>query len=216
MWKWLYYYLIIILILGAIIAWIIIAGRNDPTQDKTLNHKQLNTGDLLFVKYTNSLGHFMKFWSGSPWTHVAMVYVDSNRKVYVMETANYRHHKGVLFLPYEKWLKLNKNCVIGVKQLIAPVEFDRNILLTEFEKLTMKKLDTFNISWVRLLTKKPYKSLDEQQNITCYELVVNLLQESGIAKKEFSPSSFFPKNLIDNDLELNSGFYFDLLYSLKN
>jgi hypothetical protein len=215
MWKWLYYYLILILITAFLVIWIVIVNNNNSSSDKVIKYQQFETGDLLFVKYNNSLGKFMKIWSGSPWTHVAMIYVDPNHKIYVMETANYNKYKGVLFLPYNQWLKLNKNCEIGIMQLKSQTEFDRDIILKNFEQLTNKKLDTFGISWLRLLTKKPYKTISDRENITCYELVVHLLQESNIAEKKHSPSSYFPKNIIEGDLKLKPNFYFTQLCKIE-
>lgn len=215
MWKLLYYYLILALLIAFIVIWIVIINNNNSSSTKVIKPEQFKTGDLLFVKYNNSLGTLMKIWSGSPWTHVAMIYVAPNSKIFVLETANYAKSKGVLFLPYNEWLKLNRKCEVGIIQLKAPDEFDRDILLSEFEKLTNKKLDTFNINWVRLLSKKPYKSISSRENITCYELIVHLLQETNIAKKIHSPSSYFPKNIIEGDLKLNSGFTFGSLYKIE-
>ena len=207
----LYYYSIGFIFILAIILRIILASYNEPVTTKKKNLSELYTGDLLFVRYDNSLGYFMRFWSNSPWTHVAMAYRAPDDKVYIMETANYNKSRGVLFMPLEKWQILNKNCDISVMHLFTPGNYDRNRLLESFNKIKDKNLDTFGISWLRLLNKKPYKDLKNNENITCYEMIVFLLQDAGIARKDLSPSSYFPKNLIQGNLKLNDDFSFSKL-----
>ena len=188
--------------------------------------EDLKTGDILFVEYNNSLGNLMRVWSGSKWTHIAMIFKDKNGDKYVMETANYPRplykdlyikHKGVLFLTLNNWIKYNQRRNIAVLKLNTPEDFDRSVFLNEFEKVHDKKLDTFNIKWFRLLYKKSYTSKDAilKENITCYELIVYLLQESGVSKKNYTPDSYFPTDLIKNKLILNKGFFFDKLKKLN-
>lgn len=206
-----YYYLIGFIFIFAIVLRIILASYNEPVTTKEKSLSELYTGDLLFVRYDNSLGYFMRFWSNSPWTHVAMVYRAPDGNIYIMETANYAKSRGVLFMPLEKWQKLNKNCDISIMYLFTPEGYDRNRLLESFHKVKHKELDTFGISWLRLLNKKPYEGLKLDENITCYEMVVFLLQDAGIARKDFSPSSYFPKNIIGGELKLNDDFSFSKL-----
>lgn len=206
-----YYYIIGFIFIFLIVIRIFLASYNDSVNIKSKSIQELNTGDLLFVKYDNSLGYFMRFWSNSPWTHTAMVYRAPDDNLYVMETANYRKSKGVLFMPIQKWIKLNQKCEISVMHLSTPESYDRNLILKSFEKIKNKKLDTFNINWLRLLRKTPYQNLKNNENITCYEMIVYLLQDGGIAQKEFSPSSYFPTNIIQNQLNLNNGFEFSNL-----
>ena len=113
------------------------------------------------------------------------------------------------------WLKLNKKCAISVMQLQTPENFNRDILLENFKKLTDKKLDTFSINWFRLLSEQKYSSIKNQENITCYELIVHLLQESNIVKKKLSPSSYFPRDIIERKLPLIKNFHYSKLYNLK-
>ena len=144
-----------------------------------------------------------------------MVYKSPDNELYVMETANYPDIKGVLFLPIAEWYRYNKNCEIAVKKLHKPKHFDDTKVINSFEKLVDKKLDTFGTSWLRLLTKKKYATLEDKQNITCYELVIHILQEIDVVKKEQSPSSYFPKNIVDNSLPLHKHFSFSEMFKLK-
>ena len=211
----LYWIILMLLIIVIVLAIVRISVSSKETVEKTMSISNLGTGDLLFVSYKNSLGAFMKAWSMSKWTHIAMVYKAPDNELYVMETANYPDIKGVLFLPIAEWYRYNKNCEIAVKKLHKPKYFDDTKIINSFEKLVDKKLDTFGTSWLRLLTKKKYATLEDKQNITCYELVIHILQEIDVVKKEQSPSSYFPKNIVDNSLPLHKHFSFSEMFKLK-
>lgn len=217
---WILYYLIIIGLAVFII--ISIWNASDKQEAKSLyKQENLQTGDLVFVRYDNSLGYFMRLWSGSPWTHMGMVFRDVTNQVYIMETANYhatsklQERKGLLVLPISEWLQRNRNCQISVKPLKTPKDFDRRNLYRSFVRIDGKKLDTFGINWFRLLGKRSYHSLKSQENVMCYELIVYLLQENEVIEKEYSASSYFPGNIIDNELKLRPGFKFEDIYMLK-
>jgi hypothetical protein len=220
--------LILIIILILIFTFIIlrITFASNEIAKGNIDIEDLKTGDILFVEYNNSLGNLMRVWSGSKWTHIAMIYEDRNGDKYVMETANYPRplykdsyikHKGVLFLTLNNWLKYNHKRNIAVLKLNTPEDFDTAIFLKRFEEVHNKQLDTFNIKWFRLLYKKSYVSKETtlNENITCYELIIYILQESGVAKKIYTPDSYFPNDLIENKIILNKGFYFDKLKKLN-
>lgn len=218
----LYYILLIIIIILSIV--LILITNNDTqryNQSKDIKISELNTGDLLFVRYNNQLGYFMRAVSGSVWTHTAMIYKDKNDNLYVMETANYprspKHknikHKGVLFMSIQDWLIYNKHNNISVMKLETPENYDKDTLLFNFDKINDKELDTFGPSWLRLMFKSEYKE-EINENITCYELIVYLLQQSDIAEKTYSASSYFPKDIIDGKLKLKNGFKYSNLRKL--
>lgn len=221
--------IIIVIILILILFFIlyrISTASNELDSKNIINIKDLNTGDIIFVEYNNSLGNLMRVWSGSKWTHISMVYRDDKGDMYIMETANYPRpiykneyikHKGVLFMSINNWLKYNHKRNMAVLKLNTPDVFNRNVLLDNFEKIHDKKLDTFSIKWTRLLFKNTYMKNDItlQENITCYELIIFLLQESEIAVKNLTPSSYFPIDIIKGNLILNKNFSFDKLKKLN-
>lgn len=181
----------------------------------SIESSKLDTGDLLFVSYDNSLGSFMRVWSKSRWSHVAMVYKSSNSEIFVMETANYPDKKGVLFLPIGEWYRYNRKSEISTMKLNKPDIFNPDNVLKPFEYICNKRLDTFGISWLRLLGKKEYKKNNLEQNITCYEMVIHLLQEANIVKKKYSPSSYFPIDIIEGRIEYHKDFSYDKLSKFK-
>jgi hypothetical protein len=205
---YLIYYVVVFIFLFILLLRIVSPDDSNCKLDKQITESELNTGDLIFSSYKNSLGYFMRLWSNSKWTHVGMVYKDSDSNCYIMETAGYGNkYDGVILLPLNEWLRYNKNCEICVTKLESSNKTNlTHDLLQEFIKIKDKKLDTFGLNWIRLINRKKYKSLNNQNNITCYELVVHLLQEVNVAKKDYSPSSYFPTDLMKNKLKLNPGF----------
>ncbi len=190
--------------------------------------EEYNTGDLVFVAYDNFLGYFMRFWTGSPWTHVGMIMKDEG-KLYVMETADYSSVRspvrssdnssekfietkknGILVLPFETWKSLNKHHKIEHMNLITPKEFDRRTLILEFLKIQNSELDTFGVGpsvWSKFLWKRSYyESQKEQENITCSELVAKIYQRANIMKKIYTPGSYTTKDFIEKAIELEEGF----------
>lgn len=203
--------------------------------------ENFDTGDLIFSSYPNLLGKFMNLWTGSRWNHTGMILRDKSEKskgiksLYVMETADYSHisskYKGIIAIPLEKWININKNCGIGYMRLNSPENFNRQILGAEFKKLQDLKLDTKGISLYKFVklgfnqdydpkefktfgsgtssSKNSGSKTSRFENPTCYEVVVLLYQNSKIAKKRNSPSSYTANNLLEGKLPLNSDFSFD-------
>jgi hypothetical protein len=77
--------LILIIILILIFTFIIlrITFASNEIAKGNIDIEDLKTGDILFVEYNNSLGNLMRVWSGSKWTHIAMIYEDRNGDKYV-------------------------------------------------------------------------------------------------------------------------------------
>ena len=207
-------------------------GSKESPEQSSKEQKEienLDTGDLIFSSYPNLLGKFMNLWTGSRWSHVGMILRDKSEKskginsLYVMETANYSHisskYKGLIVIPLEKWININKHCGIGYMRLNCPEDFNRQKIAAEFKKLQDLKLDTKSISFYKFIKLGFSQDYDVNEfrsskknnleNPTCYELVVLLYQNSKIAKKRKSPGSYTANNLLEGKLPLNSDFSFD-------
>jgi hypothetical protein len=211
------YYFIVFIIFTSFIIFIVFRLSKDDiepnSKSNTVFTSELNSGDLVFVSYRNSLGKFMKVWSGSKWTHVGIAYRDSDNKLYIMETSNYDEpYRGVILMPISEWNQYNRNQEISVKKIN---EINSEDLLKNFTKIYDKNLDTFGLSWFRLISKRPFENLQDKENITCFELVAYLLQECNVIKKDLSPSSFFPIDMIKENFTINKEYNFDKLKRLK-
>ena len=203
---------------------------------------KLQTGDLVFVSYKNTLGYFMRGWANSVWTHVGMIMRDGD-ELYVMETADYSslepskdvlettkdislkqfNKKGIFVIPFEIWKSFNKHHLISCIPLETPKIpeiWDRRKLILEFWKIQQSKLDEFGVGvsvWSKVLWKKKFDKNEtkEKQNITCFELIVKILQNANVAKKIYTPGSYYTGTLADRKLELEDGFKFGKPYLIS-
>jgi hypothetical protein len=209
---------------------------------------KLQTGDLVFVSYHNSLGYFMRGWANSVWTHVGMIMRDGD-ELYVMETADYSslepkdvvklsrditesskdislkqfNKKGIFVIPFEVWKSFNKHHPISCIPLETTQElrfWDRRKLILEFWKIQQSKLDEFGVGvgvWSKVLWKKKFETQtsNEKQNITCFELIVKILQNANVAKKIYTPGSYYTGTLAGRKLELEDGFKFGKPYLIS-
>jgi hypothetical protein len=202
------------------------------------NIDNLDTGDLVFVAYENTLGYFMRGYTGSAWTHVGMI-MKYKDEVYVMETADYslssllseksvkspniykniqnwKHAKksGVMVIPFELWKSLNKKHTITCKKLQTPENFDKRVLIREFLEIQEENLDTFEVGgcnlrlWNKFLSRKPYSKHIPKSNITCSEMIARIYQSGSIIKKSFDPGSYYTKDFIEGSIEMEPGFQF--------
>jgi hypothetical protein len=128
------------------------------------------------------------------------------------KTLYIEHEKGNIDLN-NLWKSLNKKHTITYKQLQTPEDFDRRILIREFLKIQEAKLDTFSVGmsvWSKYLWRKRYKKSSnlnqERSNITCSELIAKIYHASEVIKKKYDPGSYYTKDFIENNIEMESGF----------
>jgi hypothetical protein len=132
--------------------------------------------------------------------------------------------KGIFVIPFEIWKSFNKHHPISCIPLETTQElrfWDRRKLILEFWKIQQNKLDEFGVGvgvWSKVLWKKKFETQDqnEKQNITCFELIVKILQNANVAKKIYTPGSYYTGELADRKLELEPGFTFGKPYVIKN
>lgn len=252
------YYKVVVFILFCILLIFIfrvLFAKNEikNSNPKTISFSELEpnlqTGDLVFVSYKNTLGYFMRGWANSVWTHVGMIMRDEN-ELYVMETADYTslrdvvnpskdslepskdvkdislkkfNKKGIFVIPFEIWKSFNKHHSISCVPLETPKIpeiWDRRKLILEFWKIQQSKLDEFGVGvsvWSKVLWKKKFDENEnkEKQNITCFELIVKILQNANVAKKIYTPGSYYTGELADRKLELEDGFKFGKPYLIS-
>jgi hypothetical protein len=219
-------YTVILFILFAIIIYFIIRiilAKNPVSKSIQYKEKESNmqTGDLVFTSYRTNLGYFMRGWADSVWTHVGMI-MKHDGKLYVLETNDYTESwknpdgaqtRGILVIPFETWKDLNKHHNVAYMPLQTPPEFDRRNLILEFHKIQKDKLDEFGIGWSvwsKLLWKMQYSEASEnlKQNVTCFELVNKIYQNTGVMQKKFTPGSYYTGDIIERKVDLEKGFKF--------
>lgn len=150
---------------------------NFESEEEILN---LSTGDLVFVAYDNSLGKISKFWYGSKWTHVGMVYRDNQDEMFILEVAEYKNSnfdKGVTKIPIRSWLELNEFSGITYRRLNLNLESDK--LYSLFLKYKDKKLHKLSIN-PKKLKKYFFPVGEDKETLICNEFITKILEDLSI------------------------------------
>jgi len=210
-WKWILIIFIILFIgiLIAIISRILYSDIDKKSLEisSVKDFQDLKSGDLLFVSYKNLLGKSIRVLSASEWSHVAMIYKDIN-SLFVLEVADYGNtiESGVIKIPYEKWLKLNKHHDIYIRKLNNEEYINKKIhskILNEFSKLQkykqQKLTDILELRRMMFFESYDEKKIQNLEKITCIEFVVMMLQNLELLEKSAMPSSFYPCDLASNE-----------------
>ncbi len=153
-------------------------------ENKEEEFLNLDTGDLVFVAYDNSLGKISKFWYGSKWTHVGIVYRDEEDEVFVLEVAEYNNpnfEKGVVQIPMKSWLGLNKDFEITYKHINIPIDSDN--LYKIFNRYKNMKLHKLSAN-PKNLKKFLFPIGEDKSSLTCNELVTKIFEEMDIIPKD--------------------------------
>lgn len=179
-----------------------------PTNAMYVEPGEFNNGDLVFVSYTSIAGAIVTSFSSSIWSHTGTIWVDPDTNVrYVLEGAIYRHKKYHHFfkIPLETWLFFNKKFLTGWKKYNGP-PIESNFLWEKFQWLHEKcKLEAFNVFWSRFLVNKDYYEYSRLSKYTCLEATIILCQDAGIYEKDKIYCSYFPGNLVNDEIAYTTG-----------
>lgn len=175
---------------------------------KKLRKENIKSGDIFLVAYHKPQNLIGDLLMKVKFNHVSLA-VWENRELYLIEYANYfDKYQGLLKIPYERWIKFNKNTTI-LKNSISSVgekkrrekEEEREKKILEYYYQNKDKMTEFkggwNMSWYRFLYKKnKYRPLDLNYQTTCTEIMVSMLINSGIVKKEKALSDYHQSDFI--------------------
>lgn len=191
--------------------------RNHTCRDQPrieISDVKMNTGDIVGVSYSKSFGFFVSAWSNSIWSHVGVIWKDPrDMSLYVIEAAYYREPlQGVICIPLNLWLQINKRSVLGYRRLSG--DLDSNRLYNAYQNRRETSLDTFNTQWYRLLWKRSY-FVNHAPESTCYEFVIRLLQDCGVMRPMYEASSYFPGDIMNQDLELSLGYRYSETFQIN-
>jgi hypothetical protein len=204
----------LILIFFAIFRYGVSCNKSITKTLSTQDFLDLKSGDLVFVSYRNLLGNSVRILSSSEWSHVGMIYKEDNGNTFVLEVADYSGitkqsydslYSGVIQIPYNLWLKYNKNHKIGFRSLNNEVYSSiKDKVFSEFMKLKIYKQQKLTdiSSWKRLMFFEAYdeEELLLQDKVTCIEFIVMLLQNLNIMTKEYKPASYYPCDLATKNI----------------
>lgn len=232
-WNWILIIFIVLFvgILIAVISRIVYSDIDKKSLEisSVKDYETLKSGDLVFVSYKNLLGQSIRVLSASEYSHIGMI-LKNDVKLYVLEIADYRDtsvspgqsssdlspksqeqsSNGVLKIPYEQWLKLNKRHDIYIRKLNNE-DYEskgiKNKISNEFAKLQKYKQQKLTdiLELKRLMFFEAYdeKKIEKLEKITCIELVVMLLQNLELLEKDAMPSSYYPCDLAGDNILKN-------------
>lgn len=171
---------------------------------KKLRKENIKSGDIFLVAYHKPQNLIGDLLMKVKFNHVSLA-VWENGELYLIEYANYfDKYQGLLKIPYERWIKFNKNTTI-LKNSISSVgekkRREREKKILEYYYQNKDKMTEFkggwNMSWYRFLYKKnKYRPLDLNYQTTCTEIMVSMLMNSGIVKKEKALSDYHQSDFI--------------------
>jgi len=167
---------------------------------KKLRKENIKSGDIFLVAYHKPQNLIGDLLMKVKFNHVSLA-VWENGELYLIEYANYfDKYQGLLKIPYERWIRFNKNTTI-LKNSISFSQNERERKILEYYYQNKDKMTEFkggwNMSWYRFLYKKnKYQPIDLSYQTTCTEIMVSLLGESGIVKKEKALSDYHQSDFI--------------------
>ena len=185
---------------------------------KKLGKENIKSGDIFLVAYHKPQNLIGDLLMKVKFNHVSLA-VWENGELYLIEYANYfDKYQGLLKIPYQRWIRFNKNTTILKNSISSSQnereerekgekkrrereekEIDKKIL--EYYYQNKDKMSEFkggwNMSWYRFLYKKnKYRPLDLSYQTTCTEIMVSMLMNSGIVKKEKALSDYHQSDFI--------------------
>lgn len=152
---------------------------------------ELDNGDLIFASYNNVLGKIVKVWSGSKWTHVGMIFKNpDNGNLSVLEVAEYNNpnfEKGVIEVPLNSWLKMNKDFEIGYRKMnIKTTSYE---LYDLFEKYQGNKLYKISVNPNKIkgfiFPSLRTKDIKDLTDLSCVDFTVLMLKDLKLIKRSY-------------------------------
>jgi hypothetical protein len=185
---------------------------------KTLEEFQPQTGDLLFVSYTDIRSVFIRSFTGSMWMHPAFILRDKDSKLWILEGSSYpkisentRSYDGFFFIPFEDWYRINRKHTIAYFYHRGP-KIDIGSIAAFERKHHNVEIEGLDLAWIRFLSKRPYVQNDHavpKGSYTCIELIIRLLQHCGILSKLHHCSSYMPYELYHRQIPYDNGHSYD-------
>lgn len=184
-----------------------------PDKSQYIESYELNTGDIVGVAYNNQAGAFVGSFTNSPWVHTATIWVDPETSIrYVLEGAiyNQKKYKNFHIIPFASWINVNRYNLIGFNKYHGP-PIDHTKMRECFKEIENDlKLEGFNYTWYKFLLDREYTDLiDKNYRYTCFEMTIFLGQQCGIYDKYKHFSSFFPCDVMNNNIKCCEGVYYD-------
>ena len=203
---------IVFIMFVLVILRLIIPFEEIPMKQEVFTPKNFKTGDILIVEYPESFFRTLfELFTGTRWSHTGLIWRDPTTNIpYVLEQANYfGEYSGYFSIPLYLWFYINKKCRIC--KIPINREIDPNRVMNFFKPFIRKRsdLDSYK-NMLRHLTKDIFHKIKpreyKEKGYTCLEVVIHILQEVGVFKKQYTPHSYMPIEIIRRTIPTEDGF----------
>lgn len=236
-WGLIYFFVIALILFCLLVATIYFSP--PKYSGHTLAKYDLNdfdNGDLVFLSGDSYGEKTVRFFTGSPWSHVAMVIKEYEKieglgdetkflpKIYLYECdLGSKVHEGVRLISLER--KLNRkelNNVMALRKINKPL--DKDTLLDLYEKNKDIGFDHKMAPWIwwkfgfhgeKDSQKKEQVNSQkkEKDSLFCSEMIIKTMIELDILPKNAKPYTYTPEDLFSTKLMTNLKYsYSDPIY----
>lgn len=175
-----------------------------PKDYKLLKPQKLRTGDLIGIAYDSMRGNLVKLFTGSAWTHLALILIFRDEP-YIVEVAHYGlNSTGLIISPWSEFEKWNYGRIVAHRPYTGKT-FPKKRLLNFLQSQTGIKMDMNVVSWLKSVIRRSYSRCDKQYYY-CSEFIAHTLQELNILQKKVLASSYQPWEFIYGKLDLEEGY----------
>lgn len=199
---------------------LVVKDNNYPTKNLFLD--QIKSGDIFLLGNTKKNKIIGDSIFMINFIHPSIA-IWENSELYIVEFAIYPDKKGLLKIPFDEWIRYNKNKKILKSELKIKDEVDNdrkqiaNNIINYYdnnkERINSMNSD-FNITWLRFpLRIKKELNID---SISCTEVLADIIYSSGIAQKDKGASYYHQKDFISlSAFKLNDKFSYPKNYLCK-
>ncbi len=174
---------------------------------------ELQNGDLIIMSGKGWISKAIQFFTGSPASHVGMIYRAPEGPVLLFESTTLQYMpghdtKGVRLIEMSKTVANYKGRIF-LRRLSEPLDFGlyeavRNQYKNTPYESNMMKLLSAGTPWT--WRKKKRWGKRAQRTIFCSELVALVLQALGKINGGMSPEEYAPEHFFENNIPWKGGF----------
>lgn len=170
-----------------------------------LENIDFKTGDLIFLSGDTQGEKVIRWLTGNPYTHVAIVIVE-NGIVYLFEAdigQKYRDGPRVIALA-DKLKRYHGFRVCAYRPINKPIENSKILKLVD--NYVNLELDDKMTTWAVADYPLLYDFFKDDSKIFCSEIVADVLQKLGVLKYDHIPAWYSPKYFYSDTITTTSGW----------
>ena len=200
----------------------ILVLKNITYPEKNLYKDEIKTGDIFLLGNKKKHKIFGDSIFMIKFIHPSIALWE-NSNLYMIEFAIYPDKEGLIKIPFQDWLRYNKNKKIlrSALDIDNETRYEREKIkenILSYYNLNKDKINSmnrnFDLSWIRFPLRIK-KELDIN-NISCTEVLAKIIDASGIAKKDKGSSYYHQSDFISlSGFILNNKFSYNNNYLCK-